>query len=98
VTGHIAAVVVGAMLIWSATVCADGRYQVVPLDAGYEFGTEKAMIIDTVAGHIWIWIESPAVNGNPGGRYVIYQGQVVPGKQMGDIILKQEWDAEDPGD
>jgi hypothetical protein len=73
---------------------ANGRYQAIPLDPGYEFGTEKALLLDTVAGHMWIWIESPAIDARGGGRYVIYQGQLTPGKAIGDVILKQEWPAE----
>lgn len=68
-----------------------GRYQAVPIDGGAEYGTEKALIIDTLAGHLWIWVESPAVDDEPGGRYLIYQGQLQPGKTMGEVIDKQEW-------
>lgn len=70
---------------------ADGRYQAVPIDPGSEFGTEKALILDTLAGHLWIWTESPATDEEPGGRYIIYQGQLVPGDRIGDVVLKQEW-------
>mgnify|MGYP005664521793 CR=1 FL=1 len=72
-------------------VAGDGRYQAVPIEGGMNYGTEKALLVDTVAGHLWIWVESPAVNDEPGGRYVIYQGQLEPGKVMGEVILKQEW-------
>ena len=72
----------------SAVAGPEGRYQAVPIDGGLEYGTEKALIIDTVAGHLWIWIESPAVGEEPGGRYVIYQGQVVPGSEMGEVDVK----------
>lgn len=75
---------------------ADQRYQAIPLNPGYEFGTEKALIIDTVAGHMWIWTESPATETRAGGRYVIYQGQLSPGRDIGDVVLKQEWPAEAP--
>lgn len=71
----------------------EGRYQAIPIDPGQGYGAEKALILDTVAGHLWIWIESPAVDDDPGGRFLIYQGQLVPGKTMGDIIEKQEWPA-----
>jgi hypothetical protein len=74
-----------------ATAGPDGRYQAIPIDGGLGYGTEKALILDTVAGHLWIWIESPAVGDEPGGRYVIYQGQVAPGTEMGEVMLKQEW-------
>ena len=82
-----------ACLIFSTGVIAESRYQVVPLHPGYEFGTEKALILDTVAGHLWIWVETPAVNDKAGGRYVIYQGQLAPGREMGDIIEEQHWPA-----
>jgi hypothetical protein len=71
----------------------EGRYQAIPIDTGVDYGTEKALILDTVAGHLWIWVESPSVNGEPGGRYVIYQGQLEPGQDMGQIMDKQEWGA-----
>ena len=80
-----------ALLLFSTGARAESRYHIVPLHPGYEFGTEKALILDTVAGHLWVWIESPAVGKREGGRYVIYQGQLVPGREMGDIILQQHW-------
>lgn len=67
-----------------------------PIDSGAEYGTEKALILDTVAGHLWIWVESPAVNDEPGGRYLIYQGQLEPGKTMGQVIDRQEWRSSTP--
>ncbi len=83
-----------AAFVFSEVSQAESRYQVVPLHPGYEFGTEKALILDTVAGHMWIWVESPAVDKRDGGRYVIYQGQLVPGREMGDIVAEQSWPAE----
>ena len=80
-------------LVTGSTAAGD-RYQAVPLNPGYEFGTEKALILDTVAGHMWIWTESPATDERPGGRYVIYQGQLVPGREMGEVVMKQEWPAQ----
>ena len=82
------------ILLFSAGSHAESRYQVVPLHPGYEFGTEKALILDTVAGHMWIWVESPAVDKRDGGRYVIYQGQLTPGREMGDIVAEQHWPAD----
>lgn len=72
----------------------EGRYQGIPIDGGLDYGAEKALLLDTVAGHLWIWVESPAVNDEPGGRYLIYQGQLEPGKEMGQIIERQEWPAQ----
>ena len=77
-------------------VHADSRYQAVPISSSAEFGTEKALILDTVAGHMWIWTESPATDSEPGGRYVIYQGQLAPGEKIGDVVLKQEWPTPSP--
>jgi len=74
---------------WAAQ--ADERYQAIPISSGSDFGTEKALILDTAAGHMWIWTESPATDTEPGGRYIIYQGQLTPGDQIGDVVLKQEW-------
>ena len=76
---------------FTAKAGPEGRFQAIPIDGGTNYGTEKALILDTVAGHLWIWIESPAVGDEPGGRYVIYQGQLAPGTEMGDVMLKQEW-------
>jgi hypothetical protein len=87
-------VMIAVTFIFSVATQAESRYQVVPLHPGYEFGTEKALVLDTVAGHMWIWVESPAVGKREGGRYVIYQGQLVPGREMGDIVAEQHWPAE----
>ena len=87
-------VVIAFVLLFSAGANAESRYQMVPLHPGYEFGTEKALILDTVAGHLWIWVESPAVDKRDGGRYLIYQGQLEPGREMGDIVSEQHWPAE----
>ena len=75
----------------SAGAGPEGRYQAIPIDGGLDYGTEKALILDTVAGHLWIWVESPAVGEEPGGRYLIYQGQLAPGTEMGEVMLKQDW-------
>jgi hypothetical protein len=83
-----------AALLFSGGLKAESRYEVVPLHPGYEFGTEKVFILDTIAGHMWIWVESPAVDNHEGGRYVIYQGQLAPGQEIGDVILQQRWPPE----
>lgn len=75
---------------------AEERYQAIPISSGSDFGTEKALIIDTAAGHLWIWTESPATDTEPGGRYIIYQGQLFPGDKIGDVVLKQEWPVASP--
>ena len=87
--------------LWAAVLVAapagaeTGRYQAIPIDGGLDYGAEKALLLDTVAGHLWIWVESPAHDEEPGGRYLIYQGQLEPGREMGDIMLRQEWPASD---
>jgi len=70
---------------------AQERYQAVPISDGSDLGPEKIVILDTTAGHLWVWTESPATPASSGGRYLIYQGQLRPGSKMGDIIQKQEW-------
>ncbi|MEX2481218.1 MAG: hypothetical protein WD928_10185 [Gammaproteobacteria bacterium] len=84
---------IAALFFFCTTAAAaqEGRYQAIPIDTGFDHGTEKALILDSVAGHLWIWVESPPVNGEPGGRYIIYQGQLEPGQEMGQIMDKQEW-------
>jgi hypothetical protein len=80
-------ILIAPLLTW-----AEARYQIIPLpDSSGGFGPEKVVIIDTVAGHMWIWTESPANPVDPGGRYLIYQGKLRPGNTMGEIIYKQEW-------
>jgi hypothetical protein len=49
------------------------------------------VILDTVGGHLWTWSEHVATPGGPGGRFLIYQGQVRPGAKMGDVIQNEEW-------
>jgi hypothetical protein len=83
--------IVSLSLILCSVAFAESRYQAIPLHPGYEFGSEKALILDTVAGHMWIWVESPAIGKRDGGRYVIYQGQLTPGREMGDIMAEQHW-------
>ena len=54
------------------------------------FGGEKIVILDGVGGHVWTWSEHAATPGGPGGRFLIYQGQVRPGGKMGDIIQNEK--------
>jgi hypothetical protein len=84
-------ILTGFIVGFTAFAAADQRYQAVSISSGADFGTEKALILDTVAGHMWIWTESPATEDEPGGRYIIYQGLLVPGAEIGDVVLKQEW-------
>jgi hypothetical protein len=80
-----------SMAYWQPLAAAEQRYQAVPLSDGSDLGPEKIVILDTTAGHLWVWTESPATPSSSGGRYLIYQGQLRPGAKMGDIIQKQEW-------
>ena len=69
-----------------------GRYQAVALPKGEGHGPDEVLILDTSEGHIWSWSEYPSyADGKKGGRFLIYQGKVKPGKKMGDIIEKQEF-------
>lgn len=83
----------GLLAALAGTAGAQERYQVAPLGAGMGFNPDKALILDTASGHLWLWVESPPAESAPGGRYLIYQGQVRPGKAMGEIIEQQEWPA-----
>ena len=80
-------------LLSSRFALAEPRYQAIPVGQGYEFGAEKVMILDTESGHLWLWVESPATREESGGRYLIYQGQARPGREVGEIIGSQEWPA-----
>jgi hypothetical protein len=52
----------------------NGRYQAITLG-------KEALILDTQEGHLWLW--GVRENGN---CVLIYQGQVSPGQEMGEII------------
>lgn len=79
------------MMLDPSLASAEQRYQAIPVGPGYEFGAEKVMILDTESGHIWLWLESPATSKDSGGRYLIYQGQARPGREVGEVIGKQQW-------
>ncbi|MGE0386770.1 MAG: hypothetical protein AB7Q97_18750 [Gammaproteobacteria bacterium] len=82
------------LLPWFAagTQAAD-QYQIAPLVDPSGMGADKALILDSGSGHLWLWVERPADGVNGGARYLIYQGQLRPGKAMGEIIDQQEWPA-----
>ena len=86
-----AALVAWSCIVGSQGAAAEPRFQAITVGPGYEFGSEKVLILDTESGHLWIWLESPATDESPGGRYLIYQGQARPGRAVGEIIGKQEW-------
>ncbi len=78
-------------LMAAVPVTAQSRYQVISLSEGVDMGSEKVMILDSTSGHLWTWTESPSSRGSAGGRVIIYQGQVRPGKRLGEVIERQEW-------
>lgn len=86
-----AALVAWSLIIGGHAATAEPRFQAITVGPGYEFGSEKVLILDTESGHLWIWLESPATDEAPGGRYLIYQGQARPGRAVGEVIGKQEW-------
>jgi hypothetical protein len=95
-TRALAAALAIGLIAAPPVVMADGRYQAVPVPESADFGSGKVLILDTQTGQIWTWSEVAASPGGPGGRFLIYQGQVKPGRQMGDIIESQEWGGRNP--
>ena len=63
----------------------EGRYQAVPVYNPSD-GSSKVFIVDTQNGQLWTWMEVGASSSGAAGRFLIYQGQVRPGKRMGEII------------
>ena len=56
-----------------------GRYQAVRVESNAVF------IMDTKEGHMWIWVIQKDKQGQP-VQLLFYQGQVIPGMNMGDLI------------
>lgn len=56
-----------------------GRFQAVRMNNNTVF------ILDTKQGHLWIWIIQSDKEGKS-NEYILYQGQVFPGDNMGEII------------
>ncbi len=52
----------------------NGRFSAVRIDGSSVF------LLDTRQGHMWVWTFGPK------GSFTAYQGQLVPGLQMGDIV------------
>jgi hypothetical protein len=54
----------------------------------------SVFIIDSRDGHMWIWEKNmprPGSDGKKGfGTLITYQGQVKPGKKIGEIINTPE--------
>lgn len=56
-----------------------GRYQAVRMDSNAIF------ILDTKEGHLWVWVIQKDNRGQP-AEFLFYQGKVVPGSRMGELI------------
>ena len=78
-------VVAAGLLIAPLIAHAEGRYQAVPIYNPSD-GSSKVFILDTQNGQLWTWMEVGASSSGAAGRFLIYQGQVRPGKQMGEIV------------
>lgn len=75
-------------LLLPTAVLAEGRYQAVPVYNPAD-GSSKVLILDTQNGQMWTWMEVGASSSGAGGRFLIYQGQVRPGRKMGEIVDEQ---------
>ena len=58
---------------------SEGRFQAVRMDSNAIF------ILDTKEGHLWVWVIQKDSEGQP-AEFMFYQGQVVPGSSMGELI------------
>ena len=72
-----------------------GRYAAIALHEGGAVGQSgvlkpKVLIIDTADGHLWTWSEhqllGPSEGGHAYGSAITYQGQLRPGRKMGDVV------------
>lgn len=57
----------------------NGRFQAIRLDNNAVF------LLDTKEGHLWVWVIQKDSKGIP-SEFLFYQGMLVPGKNMGDLI------------
>jgi len=73
----------------------DGRYRAVVLHEGGHSAqsgslTPKVFVIDSRDGHMWILEQNTKLHDPEGGftigSVLTYQGQVKPGKKMGEIV------------
>ncbi|WP_305910106.1 hypothetical protein Q9L42_001950 [Methylomarinum sp. Ch1-1] len=73
----------------------DGRYHAIVLHEGGRTGQSgsfmpKVFIIDSKQGHMWTWEQKTKLQTPKGefalGTVLTYQGQVRPGKQIGDMV------------
>jgi hypothetical protein len=84
----------GLMMLSSAALAEDGRYEALPLagsDGGQ--GGGRALILDTRDGHVWVWSENELITAPDGSRRYgsgfIYQGKLRPGSKPGEMIEQQ---------
>jgi hypothetical protein len=72
-----------------------GRYEAIALHEGGAVGQSgtlkpKVLIIDTADGHLWTWSEHQLLTASDEGRAygsaLIYQGQLRPGRKMGEVV------------
>lgn len=73
------------LILAAPLAAAEGRYQAVPIYNPSD-GSSKIFILDTQNGQMWTWMEVGASSSGAAGRFLIYQGQVRPGKRMGEIV------------
>ncbi len=101
--GHWAGVLLmlGVMLCVSipARAAEDGRYRAVVLHEGgrsdqYGALIPKVFILDSRDGHMWTWEQNSRLSGEKGsisfGTVLTYQGQIKPGKQMGEVMEQRQ--------
>lgn len=75
----------------------DGRYRAVVLQEGGTTGggsfSPRVFLIDSKEGHMWI-LERNIPLVSPGrqsfGTVLTYQGKLIPGKQIGEVIYQQD--------
>jgi hypothetical protein len=80
-------IIVFGFMVFSANIPARaedvGRYQAVSVPKAANEFVDRVMILDTKTGDFWLWWESPAVQGSPGGLGITYMGKVTPGSVEG---------------
>jgi hypothetical protein len=88
------AVAVMMVVLINSNVMAEGegRYQAVAIQKVKDSDNPKVFIIDTKEGHLWLWSSSavsyqPRRDGSiPIHEFLTYQGQLKPGKKIGDVV------------
>jgi hypothetical protein len=93
----------GALLLTLATtgqvLAEEGRYRAIVLHEGGLSGesgsfSPKVFIVDSRDGHMWTWEQNARTLKQKGkaffGTAITYQGQLRPGKHMGELIEQSE--------